>query len=162
MSKMAQVLIVIDMQNELSGCYNFEELIDDINNRIDDYRQDKLPIIFIQHNDSDLIKGSEEWNFVSELDKRDSDLVVEKTHANSFYHTELNELLRENGLKTIEICGAQTEYCCDTTIKMAHGLGYKILMQPDMTTTMDNDYLSAKNTIDFYEDIWNKRFVSFI
>ncbi|WP_125712397.1 cysteine hydrolase family protein [Companilactobacillus kedongensis] len=162
MSKMAQVLLVIDMQNDLNGCYHFDDLLSDINDRIDDYRQNDLPIIFIQHNDSDLIKGSEEWDFARGLDKKDDDLVVEKPHANSFYHTELNDLLRENSLKTIEICGAQTEYCCDTTIKMAHGLGYKILMQPDMTTTKDNDYLNAEDTIAFFEDIWNKRFVSFI
>lgn len=79
-------------------------------------------------------------------------------HANAFYKTNLNHLLEENKASNLEICGAQTEYCVDTTIKMAHGLGYKLQMVKGLNTTFDNSFMSAKDTISFYENIWNHRF----
>jgi hypothetical protein len=50
----------------------------------------------------------------------------------------------------------------DSTIKVAHSLGYKLNMLPNATTTMDNKYMSAAKTIQFYENIWDRRFVDFI
>lgn len=161
MPELAQTLIVIDMQKALQYSYNFSGLIQSINNRISRYRQANLPIIFIQHNDQDVVRGSELWQLSGKLDKQKEDIVVEKFHPNAFYQTNLNKVLMQNGVRTIELCGAQTEYCCNATIVIAHGLGYKILMEHDMTTTFDNDYMIAEDTISFFENIWNNSFVTF-
>lgn len=161
MPELAQTLIVIDMQKALQYSYNFSGLIQSINNRISQYRQANLPIIFIQHNDQDVVRGSELWQLSGKLDKQKEDIVVEKFHPNAFYQTNLNKVLMQNGVRTIELCGAQTEYCCNATIVIAHGLGYKILMEHDMTTTFDNDYMIAEDTISFFENIWNNSFVTF-
>ncbi|MDI6650071.1 isochorismatase family protein [Leuconostoc suionicum] len=48
---------------------------------------------------------------------------MQTTHANSFYHTKLRKVLNEDDVQSIKIYGTQTEFCVDTTIKMAHGLG---------------------------------------
>ena len=57
--KTSDALIVIDMQNEVcAGIYRREELIEQINQRILTYRKAKKPIIFIQHNDDELINGT--------------------------------------------------------------------------------------------------------
>jgi len=149
------------MQRALQYSYNFDELIRNINDRIYHYRQDNLPIIFIQHNDQDLVRGSDLWHLSGKLDKQEEDIVVEKTHPDAFYQTNLNKILMQKGIRSFEICGAQAEYCCNATIIMAHGLGYKILMEHDMITTFDNDYMIAENTISFFENIWNQRFVTF-
>jgi len=161
MPKLAEALIVIDMQNALKYSYNFNDLVQRINERISEYRQANLPIIFIQHNDEDVVRGTDLWKLSGKLDKQDEDTVVEKFHANAFYKTDLNKVLMQGGIKTLEICGAQTEYCCNTTIIMAHGLGYKIIMEHDMTTSFDNNYMIAEDTISFFENIWDKRFVTF-
>ena len=66
--KTSDALIVIDMQNEVcAGIYRKEELIEQINQRILTYRKAKKPIIFIQHNDDELIKESEGWQLLPEL-----------------------------------------------------------------------------------------------
>ena len=54
-------------------------------------------------------------------------IFVRKTHANSFYKTNLKEILDQLSVNRIEFCGAQTEYCMDATIKFAHGLDTKTL-----------------------------------
>ena len=74
---------------------------------------------------------------------------VRKTHANSFYKTNLKEILDQLSVNCIEFCGAQTEYCMDATIKFAHGLGYENFMVQKTTSTLNNPFMSAKETIDF-------------
>ncbi|WP_125763053.1 cysteine hydrolase family protein [Companilactobacillus hulinensis] len=162
MPKLAQVLLVLDMQTAFKYGYNYDGVLKNINSRIEDYRSAKLPIIFVQHDSADLIKDSDLWQFSVGLDKHDDDMTVEKNHPNAFYRTNLDSMLKENDLSTIEVCGVQTEYGCDSTVKMAHGLGYKVYMKHDATTTFDNDYMSAENTIEFYESIWNGTFVTFV
>ncbi|KRL67089.1 cysteine hydrolase family protein [Companilactobacillus versmoldensis] len=162
MAKMAQVLVVMDMQKGFSDAYQFDDLIERINQRITEYKEAGLPVIFIQHNEKGMLQGSKEWQFADDLAVKDDDLVVQKTHLNAFYKTELNDLLTENDLDQIEICGLQTEYCCNATITMAHGLGYQILMQSGMTTTYDNQFMTAQETIEFCEDIWDSNFLTFI
>lgn len=62
-------------------------------------------------------------------------------------------------MRELEICGAQTEYCVDTTIKMAHGLGYQLSMRYGASSTFDNQFMTAKETIQFYENIWEEYFL---
>ncbi|WKB37298.1 isochorismatase family protein [Terrilactibacillus sp. S3-3] len=86
---------------------------------------------------------------------------MNKTHANAFYKTDLNDKLVKLNVHQFEICGAQTEYCVDTTIRMAHGLGYKLFMKKGLTTTLNNDLLGAKTIIAHHENIWDGRFLTF-
>lgn len=161
---LSDVLLVIDLQNGVcknGKIYNYKNIIQNINNEIDKFHLNKKPVIFIQHNDSSLKHGSNEWKLVSDLHNSDDDYYIEKVHADSFYKTELKNLLTKLNIRKIKICGAQTEYCVDTTIKVAHDLGYKITMLHQTTTTFDNDYLKAGEIINFYEKIWDKRFLTF-
>lgn len=163
----ADAFLIIDMQNGVCISDNYEienlnECIHKINNRIKQYRLKGKPIIFIQHNDESLVNGEFSWQIISELDCQKEDLYIQKTHANSFYKTELQHALSSFSVINIEICGAQTEYCVDSTIKVAHGLGYNLQMYSGLSTTYDNDYMKAQQTINFYESIWNKRFLNLL
>jgi len=163
----ADALLIIDMQNGVCKSDNCEienlnECIHRINNRIKQYRLKGKPIIFIQHNDESLFNGEFSWQIISELDCQKEDLYIQKTHANSFYKTELQYVLSSFSIINIEICGAQTEYCVDSTIKVAHGLGYNLQMYSGLSTTYDNDYMKAQQMINFYESIWNKRFLNLL
>ena len=152
----------MDMQAGFSDSFHFDELVEKINDRIKEYKDASKPVIFIQHTEKGLLPGSKEWELADNLDAKPDDMVVQKEHLNAFYKTQLNDLLTENNLDILEICGLQTEYCCNATITMAHGLGYQVLMQPEMTTTYDNEYMTATETIEFFEDIWNGNFLTFI
>ena len=74
-------------------------------------------------------------------------IFCKKTHANSFYKTNLKEILDQLSVKRIEFCGAQTEYCMDATIKFAHGLGYENFMAQKTTSTLKNPFMSAKRRL---------------
>lgn len=166
METCADVLIVIDLQNGV--CYDNEHLFDleklltTVNERIALYRKLHKPIVFIQHCDEDLVPGEEPWAIHAKLDVQAHDYLIEKTHANSFYKTNLQEVLDQLHVQRIEFCGAQTEYCMDATIKFAHGLGYKNLMVRNASSTLNHSFMSAEETIRFYENMWHHRYLEFI
>ncbi|RJX40544.1 cysteine hydrolase [Paenibacillus pinisoli] len=166
MGNCADVLVVIDLQNGV--CYNKEHLFEldklltKVNDRISLYRKLDKPIIFVQHCDEDLVPGEELWAINKKLDVNAQDILVNKTHANSFYKTNLKDTLDQLNVHSIEFCGAQTEYCMDATIKFAHGLGYKNLMVKNATSTLNHSFMSAEETIRFYENMWNHRYLEFI
>jgi nicotinamidase-related amidase len=159
-------LLIIDLQigvqSEDTPLYNLANVIDGVNRRIRLFREKNNPVIFVQHNDNELILNSPSWQIFPELDCKDTDIYINKTHANSFYKTNLKNQLMKLNINKLEICGAQTEYCVDTTIRMAHGLGYQLFMKKGLTTTLNNDLLGAKTIIEHHENIWNNRFLTFI
>ncbi|MBP2100279.1 nicotinamidase-related amidase [Enterococcus rivorum] len=163
---MKRAIIIIDMQNGLESTgkklYEKALIIEKINKRIQFHRKNNFPIIFIQHENSVLIKGSYNWQLFDTIDAIDSDYFISKTHANSFYDTTLQETLAKLSISELEFCGAQTEYCVDTTIRMAHGLGYSCSMQKGTCTTLDSGILNAETIINHHESIWENSFLSFI
>lgn len=72
------------------------------------------------------------------------------------------KILNQQQVDQLEICGAQTEYCIDATIKMAHGLGYQVVMKHGAASTFDNSFMTAPETNTFFERIWRDRFLKFI
>lgn len=73
------------------------------------------------------------------------------------------KLLTDLSVKLIEFCGAQTEFCVNTTLVFAHGLGYQNWMQRGAISTFDSKWLSAKEIVDFYEKhLWDERFLQFL
>lgn len=162
----ADALIVIDMQNgvcfENGKIYDYDGLVKRINDAIEAYHKENKPIIFVQHEDNDLAQGTKEFDIVEDIANEFGTHSVYKTHANAFYHTNLQQVLEELEVKSLEICGAETPFCVDSTVKFAHGLGYKLYMKRNMTSTNYNDIMSPEESVKFYEMIWDKRFVEFI
>lgn len=161
-----RALLLIDFQKGIESptqqLYRLPAVLDKVNQRIAVYRQHHAPIIFVQHEEVELPFGSDSWQLFEKLDAQPTDFFIRKTHANAFYQTNLNDLLTEQDVQTLEIAGVQTEFCVDTTIRMAHGLGYTCLMTPQTTSTLDNEHLTAAQIIQHHEAIWAGRFLTFL
>lgn len=166
MHNLADALVIIDLQKGVcfgkEEIFNLASMIEKVNQRISEYSKGEKLIIFVQHNDDVLVRESEQWQILTELDQEKANYLVQKTHANSFYRTELKNILEQHTIHSLEILGAQTEFCIDTTVKFAHGLGYKLQMMKGATTTFDNTFMSAEKTISFYESIWEHRFLTLV
>src|SRR5689334_13841726 len=80
-------LIIIDLQigvqPENVPLYNLANVLNGVNQRIRFFREKNNPIIFVQHNDSDLVLNSPEWQLFPALDAKDTDIYINKIHANS-------------------------------------------------------------------------------
>ncbi|GAX48159.1 cysteine hydrolase family protein [Pseudolactococcus reticulitermitis] len=152
---MTKALLVIDLQNGVGPLFEFEKIIQNINQRICEFREKAEPIIFIQHQSVGLAEGSEPWQFVSELAIKPDDIVIAKTQGNAFYKTELKQTLDNLGIDALEICGAQTEYCVDATVKAAYYAGYQISVTPNAFSTVDTQEFPASKINKFYWGMWS-------
>lgn len=118
---LADALLIIDMQNAVcfaaGKIYHYDQLISLINQRINQYHQSNKPIIFVQHNDKHLIKGSDDWQIVPDLISSKGRFFVDKCYPSAFYQTELNALLTQHQIQNLEICGAETPFCIESTIQ---------------------------------------------
>lgn len=131
-------LMVIDVQNGVvADAYDRDGVIANIAALVDKARAAQVPVIWVQHSDDDLKEGSEEWEYVPELERRDDEPLVHKHFGDSFEGTELETLLAEHGVGRIVVTGAQTDACIRSTLHGAFTRGYDVTLVADAHTTED-------------------------
>jgi nicotinamidase-related amidase len=131
-------LLVIDVQNGVvADTHNRDDVIANINTVVDKARGEDAPVIWVQHSDDRLRWGSEGWQYVPELVRRDSEPLVHKTYGDSFEGTELEVLLAERGVGRLVVTGAQTDACIRATLHGAFVRGYDVTLVSDAHTTED-------------------------
>ncbi|MGW3496835.1 cysteine hydrolase family protein [Streptomyces sp. NPDC001020] len=135
-------LLVIDVQNGVvAGAPNRDGVIANINTLIDKARTEDVPVVWVQHSDDGLKQGTEEWQYVPELVRRDAEPLVHKLYGDSFEDTELEEVLAELGVGSLVVTGAQTDACIRSTLHGALVRGYDVTLVGDAHTTEDRtDY----------------------
>ncbi|MDN6900074.1 isochorismatase family protein [Oenococcus sicerae] len=159
---MKKALIVIDMQNALSAVYQANIVVDHINQEIDHYRKMKQTIIFFQHIDEDMPIFSLGWQLLDNLHCQQNDIYFNKYRPDAFFETGLHDFLFHRHIDEIEIAGAQTEYCIDTSIRVACHLGYKVAILKDGFSTFDNKIISAKQINEHHLQVWQGSFASVV
>jgi nicotinamidase-related amidase len=131
-------LLVIDVQNGVvADTHNRDGVIANINTVVDKARAEDAPVIWVQHSDDHLPRGSESWQYVPELVRRDSEPLVHKTYGDSFEGTDLEALLAERGVGRVIVTGAQTDACVRATLHSAFVRGYDVTLVGDAHTTED-------------------------
>jgi nicotinamidase-related amidase len=84
--------------------------------------------------------------------------VTIKRRNSGFYDTDLDAKLKAADIDALVICGMQTEYCVDATVRSAFERGYRVTVAADAHTTFDSDILPAATIIAHTEHIWNGRY----
>jgi nicotinamidase-related amidase len=141
-------LLVIDVQKDVvANGYKTSEVVSHINSLINQARTKDLPVIWVQHSDDYLIKGSDGWEFVDELKPAPDDLRIYKTEASSFAGTPLLEELKSRGISHLVVTGAQTDMCVNATSNDGAELGFKVTLVSDAHTTEDNQQAKAIDII---------------
>ena len=72
---------------------------------------------------------------------------MRKTTPDSFYKTHLQKLLPVQDFERLVICGLQTDYCINTTVRQALTLGYDVVLAGDAHSTVDNGNQTAEDII---------------
>ena len=131
-------LLVVDVQNDVvAKAHHRDQVIANIHALVDKARAEQVPVIWVQHADDNLTHGSDGWQYVPELQRRESEPLVHKHYGDSFEDTNLESELEELGVGRLVITGAQTDACIRSTIHGAFTRGYDTLLVSDAHTTDD-------------------------
>jgi nicotinamidase-related amidase len=131
-------LLVIDVQNGVMGeAYDRDRVVGNIGALVDKARTAGIEVVWIQHSSDELSRDSENWQYVPELERRDSEPLVHKTYADSFEETDLESVLAAGGIGRLVVAGAQTDECIRSTLHGAIVRGYDATLVGDAHTTED-------------------------
>lgn len=129
-------LIIIDAQVGVLGeAWNPEDVINNIAVAVERARAERAPVIWIRHDDDELVAESSQWQLVPQLTIGSSDHVVHKHHNSSFEGTELDVVLGELGISHLALAGAATNWCVRATAYAALERGYDVTVVGDAHTT---------------------------
>ncbi len=112
-------------------------MVANIQTLVDKARAEGVPVIWVQHSSEELPVGSENWQYVPELQRLDTEPLVHKEYGDSFEATDLEERLAERGVGRLVVTGAQTEACIRSTLHGALVRGYDATLVSDAHTTED-------------------------
>ena len=131
-------LLVIDVQNGVvEGAHERDAVVANIGSLVEKARQERVPVVWVQHSDQDLAPGSDDWRIVPELAPGDAEPLVAKNYGDSFEDTTLETVLAGLGAGRLVIAGAQTDACIRCTLHGAHVRGYDTILVSDAHTTGD-------------------------
>ncbi|MFZ0099817.1 MAG: isochorismatase family cysteine hydrolase [Gemmobacter sp.] len=78
-----------------------------------------------------LIRGEPGHDIVPGLAPVEGEPVIDKPGKGAFHQTDLEQLLRNNAIDTLIVCGVTTEVCVHTTIREANDRGYRCVALSD-------------------------------
>lgn len=143
-------LLVIDVQVGLVAGQDpidrTDELFAHVNSLIAQARATNTTVIYVQDVDVDEV-GSPGFQIHPAVAPCEGDLVIHKRAADAFYDTPLQDELEARGIKHLVVTGCKTEYCIDTTCRLATNLSYDVTLVKDAHATTENGVLTAAQII---------------
>jgi nicotinamidase-related amidase len=150
-------MIVVDMQNDFvqEGAPieipRARAMVPRLNRLLNVCRAHQIPVIYIHHvirggdidagrladhheairNNHAIIAGTPNVEIYDELKPQPGDLVVAKPRYSAFYGTDLEAILRSQGIDTLIISGTVTNVCCESTTRDAFSRDYKVIFLSD-------------------------------
>lgn len=151
-------LMVVDMQNyfldpdEHAFVPSGPVVIPNIQLIMNACRDSNIPIICTQHVNTTEDAGMMgiRWHeLIREKDARSAickDIpvkdatVIKKPQFDAFFNTELEQLLREKGIKQLIITGVMTNLCVESTARSAFARGFDVIIPVDATAAYNYEF----------------------
>ena len=150
-------LLIVDVQNEAvaRGPYLGAAVLANIADLLGACRSTGMEVVYVQHEEaagSDGAAETEEWEIHDSVRPEPGEKIVRKRFNSAFKDTDLLRHLRSRGIATLILVGIQTEYCVDTTCRVAFEHGFRIIMPEGTNTTYDNGEVSARQIYELYNE----------
>ncbi|MFJ6416554.1 cysteine hydrolase family protein [Paeniglutamicibacter sp. NPDC091659] len=137
-------LLVVDVQVDVMGeAYEREATVGRIATLVDSARAAGTPVVWVQHSDQELKRGTPGWEIVPELKPQESEAVVHKSYGDSFEATDLETVLAATGVGHLVVAGAESDACIRSTIHGAFTRGYDVTLVGDAHTSGDRSAWGA-------------------
>ena len=146
-------MLLVDLQNDYFPGGNMElvgieEAADNARRLLNAYRERRHAVIHIQH--ISIHQGA--TFFLPETNgaktnetvaPQGDENVVVKNYPNSFRDTTLLEVLKQQNISDIVICGAMSHMCIDATVRAAFDFGFNCIVADDACATKNLTFKDA-------------------
>ncbi|MBE0636708.1 cysteine hydrolase [Candidatus Bipolaricaulota bacterium] len=131
-------LLVIDMQanllafggSRLQTVYG-QPILERVESVVDLVRDAGLPMIYAKFVNGDLQTNADHFHFCESIAPAGSDTVIARTDPDVFADPALHDLLQEEGITQLLICGLYSTCCVNTAVLRGAELGYSIVVIKD-------------------------------
>jgi nicotinamidase-related amidase len=110
---------------------------------LDHFRKTGMPVYHVRHN---FEPGGDIHPYVKPMG---DEKVISKDQVNAFLGTGLLEILVQDSIEQLVICGMQTHMCVEAAVRAAHDFGFDCLLASDACATralqFEENIISAKN-----------------
>ena len=140
-----KALLIIDVQNDYfeggkSELYNSKVALQNIEKVLMIFRQKNLPVIHVQHiNNREgatfFLPNTDGVLIHKNITPLESEYIVTKHAPNSFFETNLLDIMKENNINDLVICGMMSHMCIDTTTRACKDFGIKVTLLNDACAT---------------------------
>lgn len=147
------VLLVVDVQvGVVNDAWDAPRIIGNVARTVERARSQGVPVIWVQHSDKDLVRGSPEWQWVPQLAPAEDEPLIHKHFNSAFEQTTLEAELARLAATHLVLAGAETNWCIRATAYGALERGYDLTLVKDAHTThsieLDNGVtITATNVI---------------
>ena len=146
-------LLVLDMQgyflNPSSHAFipSAPAILPGVNALIRCYTRHHLPVFVTRHLNTsedaglmatwwrDLVRAEDPLSTLDSRLEQGIGLEIQKTRYDAFFNSPLEELLHEQHVSQVVICGVMTHLCCETTARSAFMRGFEVFFTVDGTAT---------------------------
>ena len=138
-------LVIIDIQNDYfpggrAELVNPDAALSNAEKLLKDFRAKELPIIHVQHiNVRDgatfFLPDTDGAKIHQRLTPLAGEHLVVKNAPNSFYKTNLRQIIQDNNISELVVCGMMTHMCIDTTVRAAKDYELPVTLVSDACAT---------------------------
>lgn len=133
-------LVVVDVQNGVvDGAWEVDRVVGNVATAVERARQAGVPVVWVQHQDEELVPDTAAWAWVDALVPVDGEPLVPKEFNSSFERTTLEAELEALGVSHLALAGAATNWCVRATAYGALERGYDVTLVADAHTTGGDD-----------------------
>jgi nicotinamidase-related amidase len=133
-------LVVVDVQvGVVDNAWEVDRVVGNIARAVERARETGVPVVWVQHQDEELIPETPPWQWVPELVPAAGEARVFKEYNSSFEKTSLEDELAKLGVSHLALAGAATNWCIRATAYGALERGYDLTLVGDAHTTGGDD-----------------------
>lgn len=129
-------LLVVDAQvGVMRNAWDSARIVQNIAGAVEKARRSRVPVLWVQHSDAELVENSPDWQLVPELAPAEGEIQIHKQFNSSFEQTPLEDTLARLGVTHLVLAGAATNWCIRSTAYGALDRGYDLTLVKDAHTT---------------------------
>jgi nicotinamidase-related amidase len=129
------VLVLVDVQvGVMREAWDAARIVGNVARAVARARAQGTPVIWVQHHNDELPRGSPQWQWVPELVPAEGEPLVHKRYNSAFEQTAFEDELARLGATHIVLAGAETNWCIRATAYGALERGYDLTLIDDAHT----------------------------